>query len=290
MITVQRLLTTMVECVPQSVKIALRGKRGAPRRLANAIHSILNRMPGERYPVLNCSGVLKGYRMKVDWTKHRSFAYGTWEPEVVGVITQNVRPGMVALDIGAHSGYYTLMLSKLVGAKGRVIAFEPLPPNFRILQENVELNRATNVQRQQQAVGERSGEGILIVPDPMDSLVAGPMIAADPRGIMRVPTVSLDDFLFEHGTSVDFVKMDVEGAEGDILRGARRTLETFHPCMMVELHDMEKQEGRHHPVADLMEEFGYEIRWLSEVGYTAHTFAQWKPKAAAYRNEKQRVC
>src|ERR1700693_4814070 len=114
MMTVQRLLTTMAECVPQSVKIALRGNRGAPSRLANAIHSILNCAPGERYPVLKCAGVLDSYRMKVDWTKHRSFVYGTWEPEAVAVVTENVKPGMVALDIGAQSGFYALMLSKLV--------------------------------------------------------------------------------------------------------------------------------------------------------------------------------
>ena len=280
MMTVQRLLTTMAECVPQSVKIALRGKRGAPSRFANAIHSILNFAPGERYPVLKCAGVLDGYRMKVDWTKHRSFVYGTWEPEVVGVVTEYVKPGMVALDIGAQSGFYALMLSKLVGPKGRVVAFEPLPANFRILEENVALNRVTNIETQHQAVGERSGKGDFEVPEPGDSLVAGPMITADPRGTMRVPIVSLDDFLLEHGTRVDFIKIDVEGAEGDILRGARRTLETFHPCMMVELHHMEKQAGSH-PVANLMEELGYEIRWLSEVGYTTHTFAQWKARAVA---------
>jgi len=279
--TLQRVLTTMAECVPQSVKIALRGKRGAPSLLANAIHSLLNRTSGERYPVLKCSGALEGYRMKVDWTKHRSFGYGTWEHEVVSVISEKVKPGMVALDIGAQSGFYSLMLSKLVGPKGRVIAFEPLPANFRMLEENVALNGATNIQTQHQAVGEHSGEGDMEVPDPEDSLVAGPIMASDPRGTMRVPTVSLDDFFLEHGTRVDFIKMDVEGAEGEVLRGARRTLEIYHPPMMVELHKMGEQQGRH-PAASFMAELRYEIRWLSEVGYTAHTFAEWKEKAAAH--------
>jgi len=281
MITVQRLLTAMAECVPLSVKIALLGKRGAPSRFANVIHSILNRTPGERYPVLKCSGALEGYRMKVDWTKHRSFAYGTWEPEVVRVIAENVKPGMVALDIGAHSGFYTLMLSKLVGPGGKVIAFEPLPANFRTLEENMALNGITNVQLQQRAVGEHSGEGDLEVPDPENSLVAGPMIPGDPHGSMKIPMVSLDDFLFGQTPPVDFIKMDVEGAEGDILRGARRILETSHPRMMVELHGMEKQEARH-PVANLIAEFGYEIQWLGDMGNTAHTFAEWKAKAAAH--------
>jgi len=278
--TVQRIITTMAEWVPQSMKITLRGHRGSPNRTANAIHSILNRAPGERYPVLDCTGVLEGYRMRVDWTKHRSFAYGTWEPEVVEIITNHVKPGMRVLDIGAHGGFYALLLSKLVGPTGQVIAFEPLPANYRVLEENIALNGVKNVQIQCEAVGERSGEMEFRVPDPEDSLIAGQVSPADPRGYMSVRVVSLDDFLFERGVHVDFIKMDVEGAEGDILRGAWRTLRTFHSPMMVELHDVDKQKSRH-PVVVMIEELGYQIQWLSEAGYTVHTFAEWPTRATA---------
>jgi FkbM family methyltransferase len=191
-----------------------------------------------------------------------------------------VKSGMTVLDIGAHGGFYALLLSKLVGPTGQVIAFEPLPANYRVLEENMALNRVTNVQVRREAVGKRSGEMDFEVPDPEDSLVAGQVSAADPRGSMRVRVVSLDDFLLERGVHVDFIKMDVEGAEGDILQGARRTLETFHPRMMVELHDMDKQTSRH-PVVVMMEDLGYQIQWLSEAGYTVHTFAEWPTRATA---------
>ncbi|MGC2280676.1 MAG: hypothetical protein WA603_11710, partial [Candidatus Acidiferrales bacterium] len=75
--------------------------------------------------------------MRVDWQIHRSFAYGTWEPEVVQAVQQEVTAGMNVLDLGAQSGFYTLLLSRLVGPEGRVFAFEPLPANFRLLDENV---------------------------------------------------------------------------------------------------------------------------------------------------------
>lgn len=278
--SVQRIITTVAEWVPQSVKIAMRGKRSSPSRFANAIHSILNRAPGERYPVLNCSGVLEGYRMRVDWTKKRSFAYGTWEPEVVKVIQQHVSPGMTVLDVGAHSGFYTLLLSKLVGPQGHVIAFEPLPVNFRILEENIALNGLKNVTARREAVGERSGELKFEVPGQEDSLVAGPFRDDDARGVIDVPVVSLDDFLFERGLKVDLIKMDVEGAEDDVMRGAQRMLETFHPGMAVELHNVDKQTGRH-PVVVYLEEMGYQIQWLSEVKYTAHTFGEWRAQTPA---------
>jgi FkbM family methyltransferase len=281
MLTVQRIITTIAEWVPQRMKLALRGQPASPNRVANAIHSILNRAPGERYPILECGGVLEGYRMRVDWTKHRTFAYGTWEPEVVEIISKHVKPGMRVLDIGAHGGFYALLLSKLVGPTGQVIAFEPLPANYRVLEENLALNGVKNVQIQREAVGKCSGEMEFSVPDPENSLVAGQVFPADPRGSMSVQVVSLDDFLLERGVDVDFIKMDVEGAEGDIMRGARRTLETFHPRMMVELHDMDKQTSRH-PVAVMMEDLGYRIQWLSEAGYTVHTFAEWPTRATAY--------
>jgi FkbM family methyltransferase len=281
MMTVQRMIARMAEWVPQSVKIALRGKSASPNRLANAIHSVLNHAPGEKYPVLTCGGVLEGYRMRVDWTKHRSFAYGTWEPEVVEVILSQVKPGMTVLDIGAHSGFYALLLSKLVGPTGKVIAFEPLPSNHRMLEENIGFNGVQNIEIRKEAVGERSGEIAFEVPDPNDSLVAGPVLASDPQGLISVRAVSLDDFLFERGLQVDFIKMDVEGAEGAILRGAQRTLGTFHPLMMVELHNMDKQTSRH-PDAVFVEELGYQLRWLGEEGYTTHIYAQWPAKTTAH--------
>jgi hypothetical protein len=71
MMTVQRIMTTMAEWIPQSIKDRTARPAESPNRLANAIHSILN-----------CDDVLAGYRMRVYWIKHRSFAYGTWEPEV----------------------------------------------------------------------------------------------------------------------------------------------------------------------------------------------------------------
>jgi tRNA A58 N-methylase Trm61 len=71
--------------------------------------------------------------MRVDWQIHRSFVYGSWEPEVVGMIKQQVTAGMRVLDLGAQSGFYSLLFSKLVGPQGSVIAFEPLPANYRLL-------------------------------------------------------------------------------------------------------------------------------------------------------------
>lgn len=271
----QRIIATIMRSVPPKARIALRGRRSAPRGFANSIHSVLNHLPGERYPVLECAGPLDGYRMRLDWKKDRSFAYGTWEPEVVRAISGSVLPGMTAFDLGAHGGFFTLLLSKAVGRKGKVIAFEPLPANFRVLEENVRLNSTENVTVERQAVTSQTGQFRLDVPALESSLLAGPYQDDDERGRTLVAATSLDEYVFQKEIRVDFIKIDVEGAEDDVLRGARRTLETFHPMMVIELHNLENEYGRHPAVADLPK-LGYELQRLSEALYTTHMFARWQ--------------
>ena len=273
MMDVQRMIARAAQCVPRNVKVALRGKRSAPSRFANAVHSLLNRVPGEKYRVLSCDGVLKGYQMRLDWTKHRSFAYGTWEPEVVDAVCRIVHPGMRVIDIGAHGGFYVLLLSKLVEQNGAVIAFEPLPANLRMLNQNVAINALGNVTIEGMAVCDRSGEFDLEAPDVDSSLLAGPMETSEMGKILSVPCVSLDDYCSGHPVPIDFIKMDVEGAEGDVLEGAKHIVSKYHPTMMIELHNVGR--AGEHPVPLYLQRIGYTIEWLSEAGFTAHTLARW---------------
>lgn len=271
--TAQRMATAIAEWIPRRIKTALRGRRTSPRWVAGAIHGFLNCMPGDRYPVLACCGPLKGYRMRLDWTKHRSFAYGSWEPEVVDAVSGVVRSGMRVIDIGAHGGFYVLLLSRLVGHKGSVIAFEPLPANLRMLNQNVAMNALGNVTVEGVAVCDHSGQFELEAPDPAALVVAGPMELSEIGKALPVPCVSLDDYFAGNSVPIDFIKMDVEGAEDDVLRGAEKVVNTYHPSMMIELHNVGRAEE--HPVPLYLQKIGYTIEWLSEVGYTAHTLARW---------------
>lgn len=274
--SVERIISRVAEYIPLSIKVALRGERSSPNRLANIIHSFLNRLAAERYPILPCGGVLKDFRMRVDWQLHRSFAYGSWEPEVVRSIQKHVMPRTRVLDIGAQSGFYSLLLSRLVGPNGMVFALEPLPANFRILEENVRMNKIQNVTIIREAVSDRSGEIDFEFPHDEPSLLAGPTVEGDNLGSFLVPSVSLDDFVRQTGLSIQFIKMDVEGAETAVLRGAVQTLRASHPSMIVELHNDPSQKGPH-PAIPLLEELGYEIEWLNEVDYRSHIFAHWIP-------------
>ena len=282
--TVEKIISRVAEFIPLRIKIALRGDRAAPSRLANTIHSFLNRLATERYPILPCGGVLKGFRMRVDWQLHRSFAYGSWEPEVVRSIQDHVHSGTRVLDIGAQSGFYSLLLSRLVGPEGTVFAFEPLPANFRILEENLRLNSIQNVMIRREAVSDFSGNISFDFPREEVSLIAGPLLPSDNLGTFQVPAISLDEFVRQTGGPIHFIKMDVEGAETAVLRGAVQTLKAFHPSMVVELHHDLPQDGLH-PAITLLQELGYQIEWLNEVAYRSHIFARWIPSNIARRRD-----
>jgi len=216
--------------------------------------------------------------MRVDWQIHRSFAYGTWEPEVVQAMQREVTPGMNVLDLGAQSGFYTLLLSRLVGPNGRVFAFEPLPANFRLLDENVRLNNLRNVVVSDEAVAQVSGELSFPFPHHEKSLVAGPLHKDDNLGILTVRGISLDDIALRAKVPIDFVKMDIEGAEWAALQGAERVLREFHPRLMIELHDRVAHDADN-PVVLHLQRLGYEVEWLGDICITAHIIARWPRKA-----------
>ena len=152
-----------------------------------------------------------------------------------------LRPGMTVLDLGAHHGLYTLLASKLVGRKGRVIAFEPSPKERKRLAKHIWLNGADNVRVEAQALGAESGEADLFLADGANDWCNSLRRPAESAGqTVRVQVRRLDDVVSQLGLSrLDFIKMDVEGAELDALRGATRILSgAARPVVLAEVYDI----------------------------------------------------
>jgi FkbM family methyltransferase len=155
----------------------------------------------------------------------QEMAFGTYELDTVDVFRKIVKPGMSVVDIGAHVGYYTLLAARLVGPDGRVYAFEPNPEVYEILVRNIEVNGYHGIVRTiPKAVSNRrrivklyiawedSGEASLYL-----SKSAG-------KRYVEVETLVLDEFLAAEGwPKVGLVKVDVEGAELEVLEGMRET-------------------------------------------------------------------
>jgi FkbM family methyltransferase len=159
---------------------------------------------------------------------------------------------MVCWDVGANVGFYTLLLARLVGAEGRVFAFEPVPRNVELLRRHVEMNSYQNVRIFPCALGEFDGE-MGFNPGPSNSM--GHMAAGGPLKV----SCSRADTLLAAGEveAPDVMKIDVEGAEADVLRGACAAMER-RPIVFLATHG----ETAHRACLELLAASGYKTRAL----------------------------
>jgi len=144
--------------------------------------------------------------------------------------------GDTVIDIGAHIGAYSVKAGKRIGDSGTVLAIEPHPTSFGILLHNIAANDLRNVLPKNVALGSAEGTAYLNVGDDLKT-VSGSIDGSAHRGI-EVGCRRLDDLLHEEGVSwVDIMKIDTEGVEADILRGAKETLSTIvHKVVIAAYH------------------------------------------------------
>ena len=147
------------------------------------------------------------------------------EKESVYWCRKLIKPGMVVVDVGAHIGYYTRIFSGLVGEAGRVLAFEPHPENYPILESNIKSSRYKNVNIYNMCISNKDAPGILYTSPGHSNhnLIYG---YTESLGTNEVDCLRMDTFLNEHTEikQIDFVKIDVEGAELLVLEGMSETI------------------------------------------------------------------
>ena len=145
-------------------------------------------------------------------------AIGEWEPGLTALFGERLRPGMVFVDVGAHVGYYSVLAGRLVGPRGLVLAFEPNPRNYELLLANVWRNGLTNVACFPWAVSDQTGftDLYLSAENSGDHRIYA---HEDGRSSVPVRTAALDTLLAIR-PPVDVMKIDVQGAEEAVLRGA----------------------------------------------------------------------
>jgi len=173
--------------------------------------------------------------------------------------------------------HYTLVLSRLVGRSGKVIAFEPLEEKLRILQDNIRLNACLQVEAIREALWESSGQLELATQADDNESLPGRASAVTQLGEKRVSVeaVALDDSWAGRNERVDFIKIDVEGAQEQVLRGAERVIASGHPALLVELRHFHgsPEDSR---VPSMLASLGYQVRWLEPARSTSHIAAIWK--------------
>ena len=142
------------------------------------------------------------------------------------IIRRLVRPGLRAVDVGANIGYYALMLADQIGPGSQVICIEPEPENLVELRRNIEANHLTNVTVLAAAAGAEDGHAELL------RGINGQVVPLG-HGEIRVRTLALDSLA---DGAIGFIKIDVEGYELEVLRGARNLISRHRPNLFIEVH------------------------------------------------------
>lgn len=199
------------------------------------------------------------------------YGLGTWEPAVQDALSQLATRGGVVYDIGAASGFFTLIAARSVTDSGTVVAFEPLPPSVALLRENVNRNGLDQVQIHELALGATDREDILVEGRDVDqaALTSAPR-GKTQRGERTTVKVTTVDQLVRLGQvpPPTLIKMDIEGAEIEALQGARKTIDSFRPTLLVEVHDCWAE------FEALMDDFGYSYEIIDAAESADHAVAR----------------
>jgi len=215
--------------------------------------------------------VAPGVRLFIDLSDHvigLNILRGHYEPEEIEFVRRALKPGDSAIDVGGHIGFFAMQMAAAVGPEGQVYAFEPFDANADLLERSIEENGfAARIVFQRAAVGAASGTATLTFP--VETLNSGGAYllrdgSAPLAGNRKktVPVVSLDTL--ELRRPIRLIKMDVEGAEPLVVKGAERLLRHDRPLILSELHptQLDRASG---VSADAF------LAQMRTLGYRAHT-------------------
>ena len=188
--------------------------------------------------------------------------FKTHEPINTKLFSRELKKGMVCLDIGSNIGYYALLESKIVGEKGKVIAIEPSPINFKYLEKNCKLQKYSNILTYNFAAAETDGFVNFLINEKSNwSKVVGDNLPNDEGTIIKVTTKQIDSFISEIKiNNIDFLRMDVEGYEFNIYQGARKVIRKFKPSLLIEIHKHLMGINKTKQFLEMLKEDGYEVK------------------------------
>jgi FkbM family methyltransferase len=175
------------------------------------------------------------------------------------------KPGDTVVDVGAHIGLYTLIAAKKVGPSGKVIAIEPDPDNCNLLKRNIELNRLTNVTILERAAFSSNSKLKLYLPGKERGFTKLSTIMANravTENFLEIDATTLDHLMLMQGiTQVNWIKIDVEGAELEVLKGATVTLSVSKDlAMLIEVHNVNNMD-LHSAIVRFLQPYEFHIEF-----------------------------
>ena len=203
--------------------------------------------------------IRQGWAAGMRWRRYSryvsGYGLGIYEPRVQAAIAERLAPGATFYDVGANAGFFSLLAGNIVGENGAVFAFEPDPLNASTIEEQFDLNGLYHCHVIQEAVADGTGQAVFVRGGDSSR---GRLALAGGAGGTSVSTVTIDEFASSH-RSPDLIKVDVEGGEADVLKGARGLMRSSSPPQwIIELHG----EERAAEVRGLLQGAGYSVSSL----------------------------
>lgn len=197
----------------------------------------------------------------------RSFdVYGEYAESEMSLLANFIRPGMLVLDAGANIGAHTIFLAKTVGPQGHVLTFEPQRQVFQNLCANVALNALGNVVTFHAGIGEQAGSTLVPLPDYHIDGNFGSVSLEGEHGGETVQVMTIDQLGLP---ALHFMKVDVEGMELQVLKGASKTIAANKPILYVENDRKDKSAE----LLGYIFSLGYRAYWHTAPLFNAANFA-----------------
>lgn len=204
------------------------------------------------------------------------FFFGTYEGELRAALRSLLRPGFIAVDVGANVGWHTLLMAQLVGDSGRVLAFEPNQSVRERLQYNISINRFSQIEVLGYALSDRAGVVQFHGP-PVDDPTCGDgfvLPSDDTASPFRVQVEAVEfDSLVEQLSlkRLDLIKMDIEGFEWSALQGCEKSISHFRPHVVFEYNSayVPRSGGSHAMLQEFFRRHRYRLFAITRMGLEA---------------------
>lgn len=241
-------------------------------------YSILTRLYfpylAPKVPTRVVSTLRYGIRMQLDVTEYLQahlYVFGDYELPTIRFLRSVLKPGSVCLDVGAQMGYLSLAMATAADRRTVVHAFEPESNNAARLRENVALNSLNNITLHQTAVSTVDGSLKLYLSNDRNAGTHSTVYIESnvSSEFVEIPSVTLESFAREKRfSSIDLIKIDVEGAEIDVINGALTVLKQHKPLVIMELSDhLQQARGQTcMEFKEFMASYGYSAYFINENG------------------------
>ncbi len=202
-----------------------------------------------------------------DWIQQNIFFLGSYEPAELKVLEKLLPPKGTFMDIGANMGLYSLLASRTAGPEGTVYCFEPLEKNYKMLKNNIAINRLSNIHSEKLAIGEKNKTTTLYYDDQEKNQGMATTRYIKDAYREEITMVSLDEYVNNHAISrIHLIKIDIEGSEYAALLGMRNTLSAHRPAIIIEILDSQTGSANATRIHALLHDMGYQKYFISDRG------------------------